>query len=210
MAVPTSAAPTPTAPPTESADPTADALLAAALVVVAQHGLRGATTRRMAEQAGVNEVTLFRKYGSKAELLRAALLRQAEALGQSAVHYSGDLEHDLTELCRQYAQTLKQIGPVIGVLVTELPRHPELMTVLDGPRELFGRLAALLGRYQQEGQLQAEPLGTLIPALLGPLVMPYLVPIAADLMRGENLELDPQAHVERFLHGRRSVKGDNP
>lgn len=201
--------PTAATPPIE-ADPTADALLAAALVVVAQRGLRGATTRRMAEQAGVNEVTLFRKYGSKAELLRAALLRQAEALSQSAVQYSGTLEHDLTELCRQYAQSLKQIGPVIGVLVTELPRHPELLGVLDGPRALFGKLAALLRRYQQEGQLQAEPLGTLIPALLGPLVMPYLVPIAADLMHGEALDIDPQAHVRRFLHGRRPVKGDPP
>src|SRR5437764_5661711 len=43
-------------------------ILDAAKKVYAQHGFRGATTRLIAIEAGVNEVTLFRTFGSKAAL----------------------------------------------------------------------------------------------------------------------------------------------
>lgn len=45
-----------------------DRILDAAKRVYAQHGFRGATTRLIAIEAGVNEVTLFRTFGSKAAL----------------------------------------------------------------------------------------------------------------------------------------------
>jgi AcrR family transcriptional regulator len=48
-------------------------LLDAAARVFAQHGASGATTRRIADQAGVNEVTLFRLFGSKDALLDEAV-----------------------------------------------------------------------------------------------------------------------------------------
>ena len=62
---------------------TVDALLA--------HGYAGATTKTIAHAAGVNEVTLFRKYGSKAQLVTAALLHErAQMVGQE-IAFSGDL-----------------------------------------------------------------------------------------------------------------------
>ncbi len=48
-----------------------DRILDAAKRVYAQHGFRGATTRLIAIEAGVNEVTLFRTFGSKAALFAA-------------------------------------------------------------------------------------------------------------------------------------------
>ena len=48
-------------------------ILTAAARVYAEHGFRGATTRRIAEAAGVNEVTLFRHFKSKEALLAQAL-----------------------------------------------------------------------------------------------------------------------------------------
>ena len=48
-------------------------LLDAAVKVYSTAGTRGATTRRIAETAGVNEVTLFRHFGSKDALLRDAV-----------------------------------------------------------------------------------------------------------------------------------------
>ncbi len=50
-----------------------DSLLRAATSVFAEVGTRGATTRRIAREAGVNEVTLFRHFKSKDELIQAAL-----------------------------------------------------------------------------------------------------------------------------------------
>ena len=40
-------------------------ILLAATALYAETGFRGATTRQIAELAGVNEVTLFRQFGSK-------------------------------------------------------------------------------------------------------------------------------------------------
>ena len=40
-----------------------DAVLAAAVSVFAEKGYRTTTTKEIAERAGVNEVTLFRRYG---------------------------------------------------------------------------------------------------------------------------------------------------
>src|SRR3954451_1885640 len=48
-------------------------ILQAAARVYAQHGFRGATTRLIAIEAGVNEVTLFRTFGSKAALFEALM-----------------------------------------------------------------------------------------------------------------------------------------
>ena len=48
-------------------------ILEAAARVYAMHGFRGATTRLIANEAGVNEVTLFRSFGSKGALLEAVL-----------------------------------------------------------------------------------------------------------------------------------------
>ncbi len=50
-----------------------EALLDAAIKVFGEAGLRGATTRRIAQVADVNEVTLFRHFRSKDELLQEAL-----------------------------------------------------------------------------------------------------------------------------------------
>ena len=50
-----------------------DRILDAAAKVYAETGFRGATTRRIAERAGVNEVTLFRQFGSKTRLLHEAI-----------------------------------------------------------------------------------------------------------------------------------------
>ena len=48
-------------------------ILEAAARVYALHGFRGATTRLIANEAGVNEVTLFRTFGSKSALIEAVL-----------------------------------------------------------------------------------------------------------------------------------------
>jgi AcrR family transcriptional regulator len=58
--------------PTPKAGPR-DRLLAAAAGLYARHGALGATTRQIAIAAGVNEVTIFRLFGSKEALLDAAI-----------------------------------------------------------------------------------------------------------------------------------------
>lgn len=56
-----------------------DRLLEVAARVYAEAGYHGTTTRRIAEEAGLNEVTLFRQFGNKDALLQ-------EAIEQASVH----------------------------------------------------------------------------------------------------------------------------
>ena len=54
---------------------TRDKILRAFLALAAERGMAGITTRDIAAAAGVNEVTLFRHFGDKASLARAAVRR---------------------------------------------------------------------------------------------------------------------------------------
>jgi AcrR family transcriptional regulator len=76
--------------------PLRERLVDAAAKVYGEFGFRGATTRLIAETAGVNEVTLFRTFGSKAALIDEAIRANADqARGQSLP----DVPHDpMTEL----------------------------------------------------------------------------------------------------------------
>src|SRR5512144_3096868 len=84
-----------------------DRILDAAKRVYAQYGFRGATTRLIATEAGVNEVTLFRTFGSKAQLLQAML---HETVHASAVPLlAGDSTDPEAELTRWCADTLEYL-----------------------------------------------------------------------------------------------------
>ena len=73
-------------------------LLKAAAAVFAQHGSRGSTTRRIAEAAGVNEVTLFRYFGSKEALLQEAIAHSADGAPSITLPETPmDPETELTE-----------------------------------------------------------------------------------------------------------------
>ena len=60
-------------------------LLEAAMRVFAESGFRGATTRRIAEAAGVNEVTLFRQFKSKSALINEVAALYARQRSEEAL-----------------------------------------------------------------------------------------------------------------------------
>jgi AcrR family transcriptional regulator len=61
------------------ADKTRQRLFDAATRILNRRGIQGATTREIARRAGVHEVTLFRHFKSKEQLLRAILKRRLAA-----------------------------------------------------------------------------------------------------------------------------------
>ena len=70
-------------------------IFSAALDILVSHGYEGATTQKIADIAGVNEVTLFRKYGSKAGLFEKVIEHQLTGTPLSKLVYTGELEADL-------------------------------------------------------------------------------------------------------------------
>lgn len=83
-----------------SPEETRERILAATRDVIGRKGKRGATTREIAEVAGVNEATLFRHFGTKEALLVACAQHFCGylELADVAAQLTGDLSDDLLTL----------------------------------------------------------------------------------------------------------------
>src|SRR2546423_15625103 len=91
-----------------------DEILAAAAHVFAQHGFRGSTTRRIADTAGVNEITLFRQFGSKEELIRQAMHYCSQFVGFAPLpDVVADPEKDLTAWSEPFTIYLRLLSSMI-------------------------------------------------------------------------------------------------
>jgi len=135
-------------------------LLEAALKVFAEHGTRGATTRRIAHAAGVNEVTLFRIFGSKEGLLREALATSPRALDFVDTHLPEtpvDPEAELTEFCRHHHQALFQSRSIIRKCMGEFEENPETTrTACQLPVRISEALRVYLERLRAAGQARGS------------------------------------------------------
>jgi AcrR family transcriptional regulator len=85
-----------------SPEETRERILTAAREVIARKGKRGATTREIADVAGVNEATLFRHFGTKEALIVAVVQHFCGhvALRDVASQLHGNLADDLLVLGR--------------------------------------------------------------------------------------------------------------
>ncbi|MCC6242744.1 MAG: TetR/AcrR family transcriptional regulator [Gemmatimonadaceae bacterium] len=89
-------------------------LLEAAARVFGRHGAAGTTTRRVADEAGVNEVTLFRLFKSKDALLDAAVHACTEHASSARLPMQPvDPEAELTSWC---AGEISRLRSAAGLL----------------------------------------------------------------------------------------------
>lgn len=187
----------------EAADsPARSRLLRAALDEVAERGLRGATTRRIAERAGVNEVTLFRHFGSKSALVAEALMHATEGFGAAAARPSGNVERDLKELALAYWGFVGANRGAMVRLLPELSRDPALGEAggaLTG--KAFGSLLGFFRHHQEAGALAPdEDPEDLALAFLGPLMARGLLADSLGLVA----PFDVGRHVAGYLDGHRA------
>ena len=103
-------------------------LLAAAARIYGESGFRGATTRRIADEAGVNEVTLFRLFGSKSALISEALRAHAPRVTQPVglPDQPADPERELSEWCAAQLAHLRGARSMIRKAMGEIEEHPEM------------------------------------------------------------------------------------
>ena len=104
-------------------------LLQAARDEFVQSGYKGASTRAIAERAGVNEVTLFRHFGNKLGIMNMAVLNAIEQLRvpKDIDHYLKlPLREGLTKLIDDYMKQLDTISDLFILGMAESYSHPEL------------------------------------------------------------------------------------
>ncbi|MFV9505239.1 MAG: hypothetical protein AB4911_11815 [Oscillochloridaceae bacterium umkhey_bin13] len=64
---------------------------------------------------------------------------------------------DLVRVVRFYQHIVQDHGQVILVLMTEVPRQPELRELMQTPLAIMVQIRVLIERYQDEGILVREP-----------------------------------------------------
>lgn len=134
-----------------------DQLLSAAAQVYAEGGYHGATTRRIASAAGVNEITLFRHFGSKEVLLREALARCQGEGSAPLPEAPADPLRELTEWSRSHLRDLRARAPLIRTCLGEFAERPGLVTPeLSCPVRVASALARYLERLKERGWASAS------------------------------------------------------
>jgi AcrR family transcriptional regulator len=180
-----------------------DQLLAAAARVYADGGYHGATTRRIASAAGVNEITLFRHFGSKDALLREAISRCQGEVAPPLPDEPTDPVSDLTEWSRAHLSHLQERAPLIRTCLAEFAEHPELVAPeVSCPVLAASSLATYLDRLKERGL--AAPsfdarvaagmlMGVLFADAMGRDILPQMYPTRS--------EEAVQEYVVLFLRG---------
>jgi AcrR family transcriptional regulator len=133
-----------------------DKLQNAAGRILVRSGLKGATTRRIAAEAGLSEMTLFRRFGTKERLLSAVmdrLLLEETARLPIAQSAPGDLRTRLLECAKAQVTFINRNLPLIRIFIGD-PEHfgEEERNVL---REVFAPM-----RKEIRQILANESLGT--------------------------------------------------
>ncbi len=182
--------------------PTRDHILDAAAKVFAEHGFRGATTRLIADAADVNEVTLFRLFGSKDALLGEAIrTRVYERKVPPLPETPADVRAELLAWATIEYQNLVAHRASIRQGMSELVDRPELRRCMaQGQHGGYTRLRTYLTTLAHSGQCRhdlnatdaaAMLLGALFADAMGRDMMPEALPAMKHV---------PAAYVDLLLH----------
>lgn len=159
-----------------------DKILSAAARVYAEAGFRGSTTRRIADEAGMNEVTIFRLFGSKAALLAEAV-RHSAPVGVTPLlpAQPGNPERELTAWATAQLDFLRIHGSMIRKSLAEVEELPGMGTkacegCMRGRSDLRRYARKLSERW---GTTRVADLDTAVAMLIGAIMSDA---IARDVM----------------------------
>ena len=153
---------TKTQPPS---DDTRQRILQAAAEIMAERGYARATTKVIAETAGVNEVTLFRHFGSKRNLLSEMINQHSALPGLTELiesQLTGDYQRDLICLATVFFQSITERKEALRLMLCESRELPEVREVIV---QIPDQLREELMRYFQS-QMEADVVKEMHPELM--------------------------------------------
>lgn len=143
-----------------STDATRQRILDAAFRLFSVSGYTRTSTRALAAEAGVNEVTIFRHFGSKQNLLRAVI----EAFNQEAFPatfeklLTGDYIVDIPVMAKALAEAMAEGFAPIRLLMCEAQEVPSLLELMTEGSEQNQALTADYFRRQIEAGVLRDDL----------------------------------------------------
>lgn len=175
-------------------------ILHAAARVYAQHGWRGATTRRIAEEAGVNEVTIFRQFGSKDALLDS-VMHECARLEQEVVLPTHPLhpESELFRWVHAHHASLSAMRDIVRQMMSEAAERPGVATcAAEGPSGAFAQLRQYAVQLRRQGWI-TNPDATRPSDVRGAVTM-LMGAVFADAMNREIMPAMFPQSVDESLH----------
>ena len=156
--------------------------------VFAESGFRGATTRRIAEAAGVNEVTLFRQFKSKTALINEVAELYARRRSEEALP-AGPVTPltELTEWCNAHLALLRDSRDMIRKCMADVDLIPQMAGCMRrGPDIVHSQLREYTKELVRQQGLDVTPdeirvaclmlQGSLFAETMGRDIMPDLYP----------------------------------
>lgn len=127
-------------------DETKERILSAALELFSSRGYAATSTRALAAAAGVNEVTLFRSFGSKKNIYVETFLHYAVSTEKAfaAAKVEGRPERDLPAIARAVAELIRNNSKLVCMSDKEMGSFPEIDAILRGQP---GGLVTLVSEY---------------------------------------------------------------
>jgi AcrR family transcriptional regulator len=145
-------------------------ILQAASQLFSEKGFAGTTTRAIADVAEVNEVTIFRHFGTKENLAKAVM----DQFGGTAIaenlesHFSGNYSQDLTMVGNAMMTIMMERIDAIRMAICESGNFPEFQQVVsENPRQLRRMLARYFNSQMETGLIHTAHPEVLAQAFLG-------------------------------------------
>ncbi|GIN87151.1 TetR family transcriptional regulator [Heyndrickxia sporothermodurans] len=136
---------------------TREKILQTALRLFGEKGYAGTSTREIAEQAGVNHITLFRHFGNKENLFRESVLQHKtdrDYFPNVQKQFTGEIEHDLRILAKAYFEENLPLKEVIWVHMREIYQNKEFEKLFfEYPNKLFHHLVEYLKELHAQGKI---------------------------------------------------------
>jgi AcrR family transcriptional regulator len=162
-------------------------ILEAAARVYAKHGFKGATTRAIAIEAEVNEVTLFRTFGSKSALLEAVLIRHVT--DQPPCSLPADPTNPHEEVKAFVQESLERVQEIRPLLIHTMGEMEERVEARDfacrGRQQGHDMITTYIRQLQQKGLAGPDVdvngaavmlTGTVISDVMGRPIVPDVYP----------------------------------
>jgi AcrR family transcriptional regulator len=163
----------------EEAEARREQIVDAALDVFSRKGYEGATTKDIAEAAGVKSPGLIYHYfKDKEHLFEQVIERNAPILAvirEPESFLALPPREALLRVALAFLAILDQRAamPMVRLLLSEAVRRPKLAEVFNtlGPRRLFALVSTYLERQMAAGTLRRMDVGAAVRCFMGPLII---------------------------------------
>lgn len=162
---------------TPSPEDTKEKIQHAASHLFSEKGYAATTTRAIAELAQVNEVTIFRHFGSKENLAKSVIDQYGgpAIAGNLEQLFSGDYIQDLTTLGQMMMKVMTERSDAMRMAICEARNFPEFKDIVaENPRQLRRMLARYLQRQMDAGIIHQGHAEVMAQAFLG-MIFSYVV-----------------------------------